>query len=198
MTTRYCSQVTTASNGPTDAAARVRTSVLPHAADLFAERGPAATSMRDIAERSGVNAGLIFRHIGTKEAVVTSVLDYLAADLVSARDAGAPQAVIEARAERSWKVIARALLDGFDVARLQHSFPNIDQLVEAARDHYGDDYTARLATADALALQLGWRLFGPFLRVATGLDEQSVGHHPPPTTGFVNPHLSDPRGLGPE
>lgn len=151
--------------------------------------------MRDIADRSGVNAGLIFRHIGTKEAVVTSVLDYLAEDLVSARDAGAPRAVVEARAERSWKVIARALLDGYDVARLQRSFPNIDQLIAAARDHYDDDYAARVATADALALQLGWRLFGPFLRVATGLDEQSDGHTLPPPTGFVNPHLSDPRGL---
>ncbi|GAS93793.1 TetR family transcriptional regulator [Mycolicibacterium canariasense] len=110
--------------------------MLPHAADLFTERGPAATPMRDIADRSGVNAGLIFRHIGTKEAVVTSVLEYLAEDLVSARDGGAARAVIEARAERSWKVIARALLDGFDVARLQHRFPNIDQLLAAARDHY--------------------------------------------------------------
>lgn len=170
--------------------------MLPHAADLFAERGPAATSMRDIAERSGINAGLIFRHIGTKEAVVTAVLNYLAEDLVSARDAGASRAVVEARAERSWKVIARALLDGYDVARLQHGFPNIDQLIAAAREHYDDDYTARVATADALALQLGWRLFGPFLRVATGLDQPSDGGHTlPPPTGFINPHLIDPRGL---
>jgi len=170
--------------------------VLPHAADLFAERGPAATTMRDIADRSGINAGLIFRHIGTKEAVVTSVLDYLAEDLVSARDAGAPRAVVEARAERSWKVIARALLDGFDVARLQHGFPNIDQLLVAAREHCDDDYTARVATADALAMQLGWRLFGPFLRVATGLDQQRARDTPSPTTGFFSMHLGDPRGLG--
>lgn len=178
-----------------DAAERVRTTVLPHAADLFAERGPAATTMRDIADRSGINAGLIFRHIGTKEAVVTSVLDYLAEDLVSARDAGAPRAVVEARAERSWKVIARALLDGFDVARLQHGFPNIDQLLVAAHEHYDDDYTARVATADALAMQLGWRLFGPFLRAATGLDQQSVRDTPAPATSFISMHLSDPRGL---
>lgn len=187
--------MTTASGGPTDAARRVRTTVLPHAADLFAERGPAATSMRDIAERSEVNAGLIFRHIGTKEAVVASVLEYLAEDLVAARDSGAPRAVVEALAERSWKVIARALLDGFDVARLQRRFPNIDQLLADARDHYDDDYTARVATADALALQLGWRLFGPFLRVATGLDGQSGRENPAPATGFNSPSLGDPRGL---
>jgi AcrR family transcriptional regulator len=164
--------VTTAS----DAGARVRSNVLPHAADLFAERGPAATSLRDIADRSGVNAGLIFRHIGNKEALVASVLDYLAQDLVTARDAGSSRDEVDARAERSWKVIARALLDGFDVGQLQHRFPNVEQLVAAARDHHDDEHAARVATADALALELGWRLFGPFLKAATGLDDENPRH----------------------
>lgn len=163
--------MTTASDGRANAGTRVRSIVLPHAADLFAERGPAATSLRDIADRSKVNAGLIFRHIGNKDAIVASVLEYLADDLVTARDAGAARDVVDARAERSWKVIARALLDGFDVARLQHRFPNVEQLVAASRDQHDDEYTARLATADALALELGWRLFGPFLKAATGLDD---------------------------
>jgi AcrR family transcriptional regulator len=170
--------------------------VLPHAADLFAERGPAATSLRDIADRSGVNAGLIFRHIGNKEAVVVSVLDYLAEDLVSARDAGLSRDVIEARGERSWKVIARALLDGFDVGRLQHRFPNIDQLVAAAREDHGDEYAARVATADALALQLGWRLFGPFLKAATGLADEEPGHIGDANTDSITSQLGDPRRLG--
>jgi AcrR family transcriptional regulator len=174
----------------------VRSNVLSHAADLFAERGPAATSLRDISERSGVNAGLIFRHIGNKEAVVAAVLEYLAEDLVTARDAGISPDLIEARGERSWKVIARALLDGFDVGRLQHRFPNIEQLIEAARDDHGDEYAARVATADALALQLGWRLFGPFLKAATGLNDEGprdVGDAP---TNSLTSRLGDPRGLG--
>ncbi|SEH53717.1 regulatory protein, tetR family [Mycolicibacterium rutilum] len=159
----------TTAGGGTAAGARIRPIVLSHAADLFADRGPAATSLRDIAARSGVNAGLIFRHIGNKDALVSAVLDYLADDLASARDADAPRAVVEARAERSWKVIARALLDGFDLGRLQHRFPNVEQLVAAAGG--GDPHAARLATADALALHLGWRLFGPFLKAATGLSD---------------------------
>ncbi len=161
--------MTTTTVARTDAASRIRPVVLAHAADLFAERGPAATSLRDIAERSKVNAGLIFRHIGNKEAVVASVLEYLAADLASAQDAGSPREVVVARAERSWTVIARALLDGYDVGRLQNRFPNIEQLVAAARRQYDDENAARLATADALAMQLGWHVFGSFLRVATGL-----------------------------
>ncbi|MCV7113486.1 helix-turn-helix transcriptional regulator, partial [Mycolicibacterium setense] len=42
----------------------VAAAVLEAAADLFAERGPAATSIRDIAARSKVNHGLVFRHFG--------------------------------------------------------------------------------------------------------------------------------------
>lgn len=52
--------------------------MLEAAADLFAERGPAATSIRDIAARSKVNHGLVFRHFGAKEQLVGAVLDYLA------------------------------------------------------------------------------------------------------------------------
>jgi AcrR family transcriptional regulator len=169
--------------------------VLTHAADLFAERGPAATSLRDIADRSGVNAGLIFRHIGNKDAVVAAVLEYLAEDLASARDAGASLEIIEARGERNWKVIARALLDGFDVARLQHRFPNIDQLVAAAREDHDDDYAARVATADALALQLGWRLFGPFLKAATGLDAAVPRPVGDAASDSIISQLGDPRRL---
>lgn len=186
--------MTTASGG--DAGARIRPVVLTHAADLFAERGPAATSLRDIAERSGVNAGLIFRHIGNKEAVVGAVLDHLAEDLASARDTDAADEVIEARAERSWKVIARALLDGYDVGRLQHRFPVVEQLVEAAREQHQDEHAARVATADALALQLGWRLFGPFLRAATGLDRGGTHAIGETSTDAVTSRLGDPRHLG--
>ena len=153
------------------ASARIRPLVLTHAADLFAERGPAATSLRDIAARSGVNQGLIFRHIGNKEAVVAAVLDHLADDLAAGVDAGLPRDQIEVKGERQLRVLARALLDGYDVGRLQHRFPNIETLLKIAEEGYGDGMDGRLAVADAVALQLGWRLFAPFLQTAAGLPD---------------------------
>ena len=62
-------------------------------ADLFAERGPAATSIRDVAKRAAVNHGLIHRHFGSKERLVGAVLAYLGpylADLL-ATGAGATE-----------------------------------------------------------------------------------------------------------
>ena len=67
--------------------------VLSAAADLFAERGPAATSVRDIVVRSGVNHGLVYRHLGTKEQLVGAVLDYLSDESAAAADSEAADVV---------------------------------------------------------------------------------------------------------
>jgi hypothetical protein len=69
------------------------------------------------------------------------------------------------------RVIARALLDGYPVGQLQTQFPGMSQLLDGIRPRHTDDRSARLALANAAALQFGWRLFEPFLRASTGLDE---------------------------
>ena len=147
--------------------------MLQAAAELFAERGPAATSIRDIAARSKVNHGLVFRHFGTKEKLVGAVLDHLSTATTTARQHGASDAEVEQAMERHLRVIARTLLDGYPVGQLQTHFPGMSQLLEAARPHFPDDRSARLAVANAAALQFGWRLFEPFLRASTGLDDLS-------------------------
>src|SRR5690348_4452281 len=96
---RYRSHMTTArarADVPqTDAPlgrAEVVSALLESAADLFAERGPAATSIRDIAARSRVNHGLIHRHFGSKDGLVAAVLDHLGQQLAAllAAETGGP------------------------------------------------------------------------------------------------------------
>lgn len=145
--------------------------VLDSAAQLFAERGPAAASIRDIAARARVNHGLVFRHFGTKEKLVAAVLDHLAAHTKDLRDAGAPAAEVEAARIRHVRVIARALLDGFAVGELQSSFPGAAELLDEVRTHHRSEEAAQLATAHVIALLFGWQLFEPFLRSATGLTD---------------------------
>jgi AcrR family transcriptional regulator len=146
-------------------------STLAAAADLFAERGPAATSIRDIATRSRVNHGLVYRHFGTKERLVGAVLDHLGESLTALLDDGAPADEIEKAMDRHMRVMARALLDGYPVGQLQSHFPNVAMLVDRVVPRFDDEQEGRLAAANAVALQMGWRLFEPFLRSATGLDE---------------------------
>src|SRR4051794_15842321 len=83
---RYRSHMTTvraSADVPPVGRAEVVAAVLEAAADLFAERGPAATSIRDIAARSRVNHGLIHRHFGSKHSVVAAVLDHLGQHLAA-------------------------------------------------------------------------------------------------------------------
>lgn len=149
----------------------VAAAVLDAASDLFAEKGPAATSIREVAARSKVNHGLVFRHFGTKDSLVGAVLDHLATRITSQVDAQASGAEVEEALIRHAKVVARAILDGYPVGELQSSFPTLARLLEEVRPNFDDDMDARLAAANIGALQLGWFLFRPFLQGALGLDQ---------------------------
>jgi TetR/AcrR family transcriptional regulator, repressor for neighboring sulfatase len=160
-----------ASRKPPTGREEVAAAVLEAAADLFAERGPAATSIRDIAARSNVNHGLVFRHFGAKEQLVGAVLDHLGTRLTGLLHSGAPPAAVERALDRQMRVMARTVLDGYPAGQLQRRFPNVAELLDRVRPRHDDDMGARLAVANALALQFGWRLFAPILRSATGLEE---------------------------
>ncbi|MEE6135010.1 helix-turn-helix domain-containing protein [Mycobacterium sp. 050128] len=145
--------------------------ILESAADLFAERGPAAASIRDIAARARVNHGLVFRHFGNKEQLVGAVLNHEAAALSKLIDAGAELPEIATAGTRQLRILSQALLDGYPVAQLQTSFPAADRLLDEVRPLHDNDDAARLATAHAVALLLGWQLFESFIRSAFGLQD---------------------------
>jgi AcrR family transcriptional regulator len=140
---------------------------------LFAQRGPNATTMRDIAERSGVNYGLVHRHFGTKRTLLAAVLDHLSDEVAALTDEGPTSQALAAAVERNWRVLARSILDGYPVGQLQQHFPYVAGLVERARPYQPNELAARLAAGNAIALELGWRLFDSFLRSAAGLEHAS-------------------------
>ncbi|KLI09683.1 TetR family transcriptional regulator [Mycolicibacterium conceptionense] len=142
---------------------------LSAAAELFAERGPAATSIRDIATRSKVNHGLIYRHFGTKEQLVGAVLEHLGGRLTALLDGEVSDGEIEQNMDQHMRVMARALLDGYPIGELQTRFPGVNRLLDEVLPRFEDERNGRLAVANAVALQLGWRFFEPFLRSAAGL-----------------------------
>lgn len=47
----------------------------------------------------------------------------------------------------------------------------MEVLLESVRGRHLSELGARLAAAHTIALQLGWCLFGDFLRASTGLDD---------------------------
>lgn len=65
----------------------VRANILEIAEDLFAEKGYAATSVRGIADRAGVNPAMIHYYFGNKESLLKAVLEMALAPLASAIEA---------------------------------------------------------------------------------------------------------------
>ena len=59
--------------------ARIRTAAL----ELFAARGVAATSIRDVAQAAGVSPGLVQHHFGTKDGLRKAVDEFVVADALS-------------------------------------------------------------------------------------------------------------------
>jgi len=145
----------------------VVTALLAAAATLFAERGPAAVSLRDVAVAADVNLGLIHRYIGSKDDLLAAVL--------AARPGMAP---LQTYAQRSpvevvetliraafapapyMILLLRAGLDGYDVKHLQREFPLVLTAAKAVRrDLPRRDADLRVALLTATVF--GWYALGP-------------------------------------
>jgi TetR/AcrR family transcriptional regulator, repressor for neighboring sulfatase len=147
--------------------------VLEAASELFAEKGPTATSIREVAARAGVNHGLLHRHFGSKSQLLAATLQYLADSGAALHESGAPAAQLEAAQELQARVMVRSVLDGFPIEELQKRFPGMERFLQQVRVGHDDERQARLLAAHAMALQFGWGLMAPTLRVAFGLNNLS-------------------------
>ena len=98
---------------------------------------------------------------------MAAVLDHLSQHLAAKAD----EAAIGEAVDRQLRVLARVSLDGYSIGKLQSRFPAMELLLDTVRARYSTELGARLAAAHTIALQLGWCLFGDFLRVSTGLDD---------------------------
>jgi TetR/AcrR family transcriptional regulator, repressor for neighboring sulfatase len=150
---------------------KVSAAVLQAASELFAEKGPAATSIREVAARAGVNHGLLHRHFGSKSQLLAATLQHLADSAAALRASEAPREQVEATYEFQARVMVRSTLDGFPVEELQQRFPGMEAFLKQVQATHSDDRTARLMAAHGMALQIGWGLMGPTLRVAFGLQD---------------------------
>jgi AcrR family transcriptional regulator len=142
---------------------------------LFAERGPGAVSLRDIARRAGVNHGLIHHYIGSRDDLLRLVFDRStdqarqqvegAGDVAAAL--GALRSLGEGSSDYS-RLLAWALLEGHDPADFHGRSAALDAVARAGGE---DSHELRVALAMAMVQTLGWKLFGDYARLAAGLDE---------------------------
>lgn len=163
--------------------------VLDAATTLFAARGPAAVSVRDIAAVAGVNHALVHRHFGSKQEVLQAMLERAAREMAAvAEEIPTVRAGIGAlftasiEHETYWRALARAILDGENPHMLQRDFPTIRRLIAVlqaerhqsrprTRENLRVPLDARVVIGTLSALTLGWIVFEPYLIHATGLEK---------------------------
>lgn len=155
--------------------AAVSEALLAAAAELFAQKGPRGTSVREIAAAAGVNHGLVHQYFGSKDQLLRASLERLAHSVSDRLDVAGGATVddvgFEHEVDLHWRALARALLDGEDPATLQREHPVMDLLVTQARRGDLDDLAARRVAAHVVALELGWRLFHGFITTALDLED---------------------------
>jgi AcrR family transcriptional regulator len=141
---------------------------------LFAERGPSAVSLRDIARRAGVNHGLIHHYIGSRDdllrLVFTMSMDHARVEVEGAADAAAGLGALRrlgAGSDEYTRLLAWALLEGHDPAAFHGRSSALDAIVAASEN---DSRELRVALSMAMVQTLGWKLFGPYVLAAAGFD----------------------------
>ena len=153
--------------------------LLDAATGQFAERGPAAVSLRDVAREANVNLGLIHRYIGGKEQLLAEVLAARPGMPAMTELAGSSAddladltlSVIAADAAYT-KVVLRATLDGFDVPQMQIAFPLMEQATAAMREML-PRRDADVRVGLLVAAMLGWQVLAPFLLEVVGQPDLS-------------------------
>ena len=152
----------------------VKAALIDAAADMLGEVGPRSISVRDVADRAGVNHGQIHHYFGSKRGLLEDAMRHLARehfDHAMARqgDAAYPPPLSLAEDVRYWRAIAQAVIEGdLELAGIEIeegiSVPqHVLAGVQATRGDETDELDLKAAFAVMAAQQLGWVAFERFV-----------------------------------
>lgn len=155
-----------------------RAALLTAATEIVTETGSPNLTVREVAARAGINHGLVHRYFGTKDTLISAVIDEISDSLAKelAESGGGAAAIHGDAAGTLAQLIGHAMIaGGDDVGVGDRAHPVADQIVRRLRDE-GDmsEHDARVAAAQIIALTLGWRLNERFLITACGLGDDDV------------------------
>ena len=163
----------------------VMQAVVEAACELMAEKQPSQLSIREIAREAGVNHGLIHRHFGSKQNLISHVVAHIDTEMreTAGRDGDFQRAFTLATElatadARFWKIVARLILDGYGELLQTDQTSYLRDLRDLATKEYGSSETLGLSLDESLymliALGLGHEMFGDYI-------SQSMGVEPPDT-----------------
>jgi len=161
----------------------VKAALVDAAAKMLGEFGPRGISVRDVADRAGVNHGQVHHYFGGKRALLEAAMRHLAHeafDHSSVLAGNSPYPPVLAFAEDSdyWRAVCRIVMEGdLELARIE-----IDENVSVPRhvlrslqkEHGVDDddlrFKARFAAMTAQSL--GWVAFEDFMMLQADVEPE--------------------------
>lgn len=152
------------------------------AAELLGEVGPRAMSVRAVAERAGVNHGLVHHYFGGKDGLLRAAMRQLVeehAEFARAKSGGSPVPAPLALTndQRYLRAVVRSVLDDeMELARMELtagvSVPRgaLRHALEMRKMPAADAETKALL-AISMAMEMGWAALEPFLFAVAEVDD---------------------------
>ena len=152
----------------------VRSALLEAAGTMLGEVGPRRLSVRDVADRAGVNHGQVHHYFGGKRPLLEEAMRQLARRhyehaLALSGDLPYPPPLSLAEDSDYWRAVTQVVMDGdFELARIEIddgiSVPRRALAhLEASRSSSTDPLDVKAEFAAIAAAQLGWVAFENFL-----------------------------------
>ncbi len=166
-------------------ASSAQEALVASAVELVAQRGPASVSVRDVGRHAGINQGLIYRHFGSKQALLAAAFEHGSSDIFPAAlspggfDIDTVVHQVHHGSRAPW-LIARILADEVDIEAVRDQFPILRRLLAAYERVPTGAKTPglsdpRIAVASVTCMAMGSAVYGRDLRAALGLtDDTSV------------------------
>ncbi|MCX6513179.1 MAG: helix-turn-helix domain containing protein [Actinobacteria bacterium] len=155
----------------------VMASILHAAEELLASEGIEQVTLRQIADRAGVQHGLITRHFGTKQELLREVIDRGVKEGLAelrSRDGAFEGSVALLRYMQknpaALRVTAQAMINGVSPEVAMSRFPNIAELLRRLEDEGRSIEDARVVAALGNAFVFGVVLLRPWLLASTALE----------------------------
>jgi TetR/AcrR family transcriptional regulator, regulator of cefoperazone and chloramphenicol sensitivity len=169
------------SSNARDLTARAR--IRDAAIELFAERGIAGATVRDIAQRAGVSSGLLRHHFGSKEGLRDACDEYALGHLAEIREqmlAGGKLAdqtflgSVHPLALRLQAYLVRSMADGSDPVLFERMVAAGEAWLTGTSIETSDP---RAYSAVLVAMQMGMFLMRDQLSRSLGIDAASTAGH---------------------
>ncbi len=176
--------MTDTASRPTRARQDSEAKLIAAAAELLGETGPRAMSVRAVADRAGVNHGLVHHYFGGKDGLLRAAMKQLVEEHAefARRESGGspvPAPLALSNDQRYLRAVVRSVLDDeMELAQMELtagvSVPRgaLQHALEMRKMHAADAQTKALL-AISMAMEMGWAVLEPFLFAVAEVDDEA-------------------------